>query len=96
MVRAVKVHVTVDAALVVDESHRGSVGGLRRREAVRRWVALLAESGTRDLEQLLFVAAVRVVTVRAVLDDRRVLIQERTTLLGVAAEAGLIHRAGEK
>src|SRR5690242_21065646 len=96
MVRAVKVHVTVDAAFVVDESHRGRVGRLGRRGAVRGRVTLLAEPRTRDLEQLLLVAAVRVVAVRAVLDNRSMLIQKRTALLSVAAEAGLIHRAREK
>src|ERR1035437_6052397 len=91
MVRAVEVQVTVDAALVVYEPNRGGVGGLGGREAVRRRVTPLEETRSGDLQQLLLVASVRFVAVGAVLDDWRVLVQERPALLGVAGEARFVH-----
>src|SRR5690606_7090665 len=50
-------------------------------------VAGLAESRSRHLEHVLAQRPVRVVAVHAVLDDRRVLPEERTALVGVARVA---------
>src|SRR5512132_2571448 len=96
MVGAVQIQVTIDAALVVDESHRGGVGGLGGRGAVRRGMTLLTQARARNLEQLLLVAPVRIVTIGAVLDDGRMLVQERTTLLSVAGVARLVHGARDQ
>src|ERR1041385_6482322 len=96
MVGAVQVHVTVHATLVVDEPGRRQVRRLGGGESVRRRMALLAEPRPRDPEQLFLVAAVWIVAVGAVLHDGRVLVEERPALVGVAGEAGLIHRAGEE
>ena len=86
----------VDAAFVVDESHRGGVGGLGGRRAVRRGMALLTQPRTRDLEQFLLVASVGVMAIRAVLDYRSVLVEERAALLGVTGEARLVYRSRMK
>src|ERR1035437_7218398 len=93
MIRAMDVDVAGGALAVEHELHVG-------RECPAAWrdpvpaadVALLAEPRASDLEHFLVRRAVHVVAVRAVLGHRRVLPQVGPALLGVAGEAGLVHR----
>ena len=61
-----------------------------------RWVsgldvALLAEAGNPDLQESRIGGAVRFVTVRTALNDRRMLPEKRPPLLGMALEAVVIN-----
>ncbi len=87
---AVNVEMAVNALTSANEAcvHSGDATRLRW---MRCWiVTLLAESRLGNLEQLFVRGAVRIVAVGAVLDDGRMLPEERPALLGVAAEARLV------
>lgn len=59
---------------------------------VRIVMALLAKERLPGLQQGNVVRTVRIVAIEAVVACHRVLPQERTALLGVAAVASLVHR----
>src|SRR5262249_43938280 len=74
------------------ELERPGVGPVGVRRMTRLDVALLAEPGLRDPQHLLVVGAVRIVTVRAALLDRRMRPEERSALLRVAGVARVVER----
>lgn len=82
MIRSMDRGVTVGAATVeiLDGAKRLRLGGMAA--AV---VAAVAYAGHARLQQLGIARSVRLVAVRAVLHNRRVLPQERSTSFGVAA-----------
>src|SRR6187551_3617567 len=94
MVAAMNLRVTVlartaDHARALRASLRRRGGGLRRvveeaRVAGRHVMTLLAQIGPRSDEEHVVVRAVRLMTIGAALAHRRVLPQERPTLLRVA------------
>src|SRR6185295_11498320 len=92
VVRAVYVHVAVQARATHHELERSGVASVRAGGMARLDVALLTESGLRHLEHALVIRTVRVVAARAVLDDGRVLPQEGPSLLGVAPETVVVRR----
>src|SRR6185436_14684142 len=92
VVRAVYVHVAVQARAAHHELERPGIASVRAGGMARLDVALLTQSWLRHLEHALVVRAVRVVAARAVLDDGRVLPQEGPSLLGVAPEAVVVRR----
>jgi len=91
MVGPVNGQVAVDATSVVQSRTRHDTRGSVRpivMPGIR--VALLAEAGHLHPEEALKIRAVRLVTVQAVLHDRRMRPQERPALGGVAARTAFV------
>lgn len=75
-----------------DESRVGGGSAARNRRVRRGIVALLAQARFGHLQQLFVRGPVWVVTVAAVLYDRRMLPEERPAFFRVAGETDLIYR----
>src|SRR5689334_1060179 len=88
MVRTVDLNVAIGAATIkiLDRSQR-----LWLRRVAARYVAGIAHARHAHLQQLRIIASMGLVAVGAVLHHRRVLPQERTTALRMAAQAVLVH-----
>ena len=85
------VQVAVDTSSVIHA--RGDCaarGGIRTKVMPGIGMALLAEAGHLNPEQVLEVRAVRLVTIHTILQDRRMRPQERSALCGVATCAFLV------
>ena len=81
------VHVAVETTSVVPSGARSSRGGIWTSVMPGVDMALLTEAGHLDPEQAYDVRAMSLVTVQAVLQDRRMLPKERTPLVSVATHA---------
>jgi len=97
VIRAVYLRVTIDAA--AGQKKRAwvcasgqALRGVKDRGVTRALVTRLAEKGRPHLEERRLRRTVRVVTVAAVLCDRLMLPQERTTEFGMTGSAGFVDR----
>ena len=79
---------------VVTGTPHDLVGVRTAGQSMTKSVALRAKPGPRNLQHELVDRAVRVMTVQAVLANRRMFEQERPALLGMALVASLIDRCG--
>lgn len=88
-VRTVNLRVAINAA-AVDRKNRHRVARIGRMSSCRVMTAL-AQPRPRDLQQIVVDGAVRIMTVQAVFDHRRMLPEERTALFRMALEAYVIN-----